>query len=373
MKITIDLRSLSSGSISGVENYTINTVEGLLALDKKNEYSLFYNAFDTGLSVDYHYINSRLVRTKIPNKILNIAFKLGLVNLEKFVGNTDWVFMPNLNQFSLMPSTRLALTVHDISPVVAPEFYNLKRRTWHWFLNYKKAFDRANLIFAVSEYTKQDIITQFGIRENKIKVVHPGLDTEIYKPQIKEQALRELRNLLNLPPEFFLFLNTIEPRKNLENLLKAFEMLSGPEYLVIAGRKGWKNKRIFSLIEKSKRRKKIILLGYVQEDQKPALIKMSKALVYPSFYEGFGFQPVEAMALGVPVIASQVTALPEVVGDAGVLVNPYNPLDIARAMKGIVEEKSLAEELVLKGLERAGVFGREKSAKKILDYLENYV
>lgn len=370
MKIAIDLRSLSSGSISGVENYTINTVEGLLSVDKKNRYSLFYNAFDKGLGVDYHYLNSNLVRTRIPNKFLNVALKFRAVSLEKFVGDVDWVFMPNLNQFSLKPQTKLALTVHDMSPVIAPEFYNFKRRAWHWFLNYKNAFKRANVIFAVSEYTKQDIIKVFNVNPEKIKVVYPGLDAEIYNSNLGVQNLRNLRNELSLPPDFFLFLNTIEPRKNLENLLKAFELFKGSEYLVIAGKSGWKNRKIFRLIEKSKKRNKILVLGYVAEEHKPALIKMSKALVYPSFYEGFGFQPVEAMSLGVPVIASQVTALPEVVGNAGILVNPYNPQDLSFAMQQVVAEKDLVKNIINLGFKKAKNFLREESAKKILEYLE---
>jgi glycosyltransferase involved in cell wall biosynthesis len=333
MKIAIDLRSLSSGSISGVENYTMHIVESLLKYDKKNQYVLFYNSFDGKLPGEYHYINSRIAQSRVPNKILNLAFKMGLSKIENFIvdprtltpnpsprgrgeNSVDWFFMPNLNQFSLKSNTKLALTVHDMSPVLAPEFYDIKRRVWHWFLNYKKAFERANVIFTVSNYTKNDIVRLYNIPENKIKVAYPGIDLEEYNPKVSLEKMRALRNEKGLPGEFILFLNTIEPRKNLENLIKSFETLNSSASLVIAGGSGWKNSNIINLIKKSKKRSKIFYYGYVEPKDKSALIKMSRCLVYPSFYEGFGFQPLEAFALGVPVLTSQVTALPEVVGDA---------------------------------------------------------
>jgi glycosyltransferase involved in cell wall biosynthesis len=389
MKISIDLRSLSSGSISGVENYTMNIVENLLRQDKKNNYALFYNAYEARLPSDYHYVNSKMALSRIPNKLLNLAFKFGLTSIEKFISDSDtltpnpspkgrgenlldWFFMPNLNQFNILPNTKLALTVHDLSPVVAPEFYDSKRRLWHWFLNYKKAFERADLIFAVSEYTKQDLLKLFQIQENKIKVVHHGVDSEAFSKKINQEKLRQLRNEKNLPGEFILFLNTIEPRKNLEGLIKAFEVLDSKSFLVIAGKSGWKNKSIFKQIQNSKKRNKIIYLDYISETQKPALIKMASVLVYPSFYEGFGMQILEAFSLGTPVLASQVTALPEVSGDAALLVNPYNTKDIAHALQHLLTDSEFRDRLAQKGLERAKEFSWQKSASQILTAFENF-
>ncbi len=372
MKIAIDLRSLSSGSVSGVENYTMNIVENLLSLDKKNQYTLFYNAYEAKLPTDYHYLNSRMVHTRVPNKILNLGFKLGLQNIEKFTGATDWFFMPNLNQFNISLNTKLAITVHDLSPVVAPEFYDAKRRLWHWFLNYKKAFQRADLIFAVSEYTKQDLIKLFKVPESKIRVVYHGVDKINFDPNLNQSILRELRNRRGIPGEFILFLNTIEPRKNLENLIKAYEMLDTKAFLVIAGKSGWKNKKIFKQISNSKKRNRILYINYVSEAEKPALIKMASVLVYPSFYEGFGLQLLEAMALKTPVIASAVTALPEVAGGAALLVNPYNIEDLAQALNQILTNNTLREHLSLKGAKRVENFSWENSAEQILIALNSF-
>lgn len=372
MKIAIDLRSLSTGSISGVENYTLNVVESLLKLDKKNEYKLFYNSFYSKNLPEFHYVNSSQINTGRPNKILNLQLKFDFANLENFLGPMDWFFMPNLNQFSVSTKTKVAITVHDLSPLIAPEFYNAKRRIWHWFLNYKKAFLRADLIFAVSEYTKNDLMRLFDLPENKIKVIYPGVDTQIYTSKINEVDLRKARNIYNLPGKYLLFLNTIEPRKNLPKLICAFEQINDPEcFLVIAGRPGWKNKKIFKDIKQSKKRNMIKYLGYLPEQDKPSVIKLSDALIYPSFYEGFGFQPLEAMALGVPVIVSQVTALPEVVGNAALLINPYNVGDLARAISEILTDSPLRQSLKAKGQERIKMFNWQNTARQILGFMNN--
>ncbi len=371
MKIAIDLRSLQNGQFTGVENYTLNLLEHLLPMDKQNSYTLFYNAFKEAQLPDLNFVNSKLVKKRWSNKILNLALKFKLVSMEKLAGDFDCLFMPNLNQFNISPKAKLAITVHDLSPVVTPEFYDAKRRLWHKFLNYQKAFNRANVIFAVSEYTKTDLVRLFKVDEKKIKVVYPGIDNKVFQMNIEENKLREIRNQYSLPGDFILFLNTIEPRKNLSNLIRAFEKMDHPAHLVIAGRKGWKDKAIFEEIKHSKKSLKIKYLGYIKDEDKPAVIKLSKALVYPSFYEGFGFQPLEAMAMGTPTIVSQVTALPEVVGDASLLINPYNVSDITATLNLLLKNEQLKSGLVAKGLERVKKFSWEKSSLSILEALNS--
>lgn len=369
MKIVIDLRSLSSGTVSGVENYCMNLVESLLALDGKNQYWLFYNSIRAKQLPDFHYVNSQVVQSRIPSKILNLAFKFNFTSIEKFTGQSDWFFMPNLNQFSISPQTKLAITVHDLSPVVTPEFYNLKRRIWHKFLNYKKAFDRANVLFAVSEYTKNDLIRIFNIDEKKIKVVYPGINHQIFNQNISINQQRQVRNIYGLPGDFILFLNTIEPRKNLAGVISAFEKIKSPASLVIAGRLGWKYKKDFRLIKNSKKSAKIRYIGYILDQHKPALIKMAKTLVYPSFYEGFGFQPLEAQACGTPVVASHLTSLPEMVADAGLLVDPYNSNSLAGALDQILTNDKLRQILVQKGIIQAEKFNWQRTAEEVLGEL----
>lgn len=366
MKIAIDLRSLSSGTVSGVENYCMNLVESLLEQDRQNQYVLFYNAMRAKQLPDFHYVNSSVRQSRIPSKLLNLALKFNFTQVEKLTGDIDWFFMPNLNQFNIGAQTKLAITVHDLSPVVTPEFYNFRRKLWHRFLNYKKAFERANVLFAVSEYTKNDLIRIFNINPDKIKVVYPGIDHRLFNQSISADRQRLVRNLYGLPGGYILFLNTIEPRKNLAGVISAFEKIKNPASLVIAGRLGWKYKRDFSLIKKSKKSAKIRYIGYIEEQYKPALIKMAKTLVYPSFYEGFGFQPLEAMAAGTPVIASHLTSLPEIVAEAGLLADPYNPSSLAGAMEQILANNMLRGMLIQKGFVQSAKFNWEKTAGEML-------
>lgn len=367
MKITIDLRSLSSGTISGVENYCLNLIDNLLTLDKINRYTLFYNSFSGKELPDFHFINSKVKQTRIPSKILNVALKTGFTKLESLSGESDWLFMPNLNQFSINNKTKLAITVHDLSPVVTPEFYDARRTVWHKFLNYKKAFERADVLFSVSQYTKNDLIKIYNVNPEKIKVIYPGIDDKQFNQNISETEQRLVRNIYNLPGEFILFMNTVEPRKNLAGLIAAFEKITGNSHLVIAGRLGWKYKKNFELINKSKKSAKIHYIGYVEEKHKPGLIKLAKVLVYPSFYEGFGFQPLEAMAVGTPVIASQITSLPEVIEQAGLLIDPYNINSIIGSLNSALTDEKLRRILITKGFEQASKFSWQTTAQKVLE------
>ncbi|MDE2312360.1 MAG: glycosyltransferase, partial [Patescibacteria group bacterium] len=221
MNIAIDLRSLQNGQFTGVENYTQNLVDALLHLDKGNSYKFFYNRLKAAGQAlpEMHYVNSTLIQTRFPNRLLNIGLALKTVKLERLLGPMDCLFLPNLNQFNVDQKTKVAMTVHDLSPVVAPEFYDFRRRLWHKFLFYKRSLSRADVIFAVSHYTKQDLLRIYGIPEEKIKVVYPAVEPG--STEFTDTQLRAVRNAYGLPGEFILFLNTIEPRKNLSSLVKA--------------------------------------------------------------------------------------------------------------------------------------------------------
>ena len=370
MKIAIDLRSLQTGSISGVENYALNLVERLLETDKANSYVLFYNSFSHVELKDLNFVNAKTVKTNYPNKLLNLLFKLKIISLEDLIGPFDLLFMPNLNVINLAEKTRLVVTVHDLSFMKFPEFYDLKRRIWHKFLGLNQLFKRADMLLAVSKYTKLDLEKIFAMPESKIKVVYPGVDDKSFPFDIPLEKLRMTRNKYGLPGEFFLFLNTLEPRKNLVNLVKAFEGLNSKKHLVIAGKKGWKIRSILKKIAHSPKKNEIHYLGYIDEADKPYLIKMATALLYPSYYEGFGFHALEAMSVGTPVLASQVTSLPEVLCDAALLVNPYSERDLRAAMEILEKDEILRSSLVLKGQERVRGFNWENSVRQVLTHFQ---
>ncbi len=367
MKILVDLRGLQIKSPSGVGAYTSNLLSNMVPMDQVNSYLFFYNALRPKEG-GFQYINSEEKQTRIPNKILNttLAF-FGIPKLEKLVGNFDCLFLPNLHHFAVNDNKKVVITVHDLSPLVTPEYYDTKRRIWHYMLSFKKKLLRANAIIAVSEFTSFELKRVLGIDTNKITVVNEGVNHDLFTANIEEEKLRELRNRLNLPGEFILFLSTIEPRKNLPVLIEALDKLPNNVHLVVAGALGWKYQEVLSAYRNSKRRQNIHFLGYVSESDKPALLKLARVVAYPSFYEGFGLVPLEAMAVGTPVVVSNVTSLPDVVGNAGLLVDPRNSNWLKAGLQEALYNGSVRENLIKKGLEQASRFTWQEASRKTLE------
>lgn len=367
MRIAIDIRSLQQGTISGVESYTLNLIDHLIKLDHENEYIFFYNSPKQLDFSHFQYINSRIINFGWPNKILNLSLiATNQPDLQKFLGKVDLLFMPNLNYVSKLEATKLVLTVHDLSIVANPSYFSLKMNLWHRAVGMKNLIKRADKVIAVSEYTKQDLIRLYGIPEEKIEVIYHAPSLSATLP-LEKSRLRRVRNLYELPYKYYLTLSTLEPRKNLLSVIEAFELINDSSELIIAGRGGWKYKQLYKRARNSKKRNRIRFLGKVSEHDKPYLIKQSRALVYPSFYEGFGLVPLEAISLGVPVVTSGVTSLPEVLGDAALLVNPYNTNDLAFAMEAVDRDEKVRTMLIERGLARAKKFSWNTAAQKLLN------
>ncbi len=372
MIIAIDLRSIQRGTFSGVENYTLSLLERMIKMDTQNTYKLFYNGLKPVQVEDLHFLNTTVVSRRIPNKLLALmVLVLRRPKFEKLIGDFDVLFLPNINNLSLKDKKKLVVTVHDLSFAVIPEYYDLKRRLWHWSLCYKKLLRRADKIIAVSEYTKQDVVRELGVPEERVEVIYQGVDHTRFHSGLNVDKLRAVRNKYNLPGEFILYMGTLEPRKNLVGLIQAFENMSTKIHLVIAGKPGWKFRSIFDAAKRSLKKNNIHFLGFVEESDKPYMLKLARVFAFPSLYEGFGLPVLEAMAVGTPVVTSSVTSLPEVVGDAGLLVNPYNIEEITFALDQLLTDEGLRLRLTEKGLLRAKQFSWEKTAEQTLKTL-NY-
>ncbi len=370
MNIAVDLRSLHTSEFSGVESYTVNVLEQLMTRDRKNNYTLFYNGFRPKRFDYLHFINAKYRQTKYPNRLLNLALKFtGKPNLESLIGPCDVLFMPNWNVCSVKPGTKVILTVHDLSPLLLPEMYNAKARAWHSFINIKKLVTRVDAIVAVSQHTKDALAEVLHVPESKITVAHLGVDQEAFSPQLDIDELRAVRNRYGLPGDFLFFVGTIEPRKNLINIIEAFDRLDDGAHLVIAGKWGWKYREIMNRIAASPKRRLIKIIGYVPETDKPYIMKLARAFVWPSLYEGFGLPVLEAMAVGTPVLTSQVTSIPEVAGDAAMLVNPYNVQDISAGMKLLLRNEGLRHRYITKGLDKSKDFTWDKTAEKLSELI----
>lgn len=388
MKIVIDVRCLMAGRRTGVEEYTLNLLFNLFEADQENEYVLFLNSWkepNFDFSVFQKFSNVSIKRFRIPNKLLNFSFwYLGWPHIDKMVGGADIVYLPNIIFNAVSKKTKLVVTIHDLSYERYPEHFSFKRRLWHAFINPKKICRRANRIIAVSESTKNDIRTIYKIPSKKIKTIYSAVDDRFHPLNRNDQKLLRVKVGYKFPYRFILYLSTIEPRKNIIGLIRAFDKLQIEAHrtgnmeilkykLVIAGAKGWLAKEIFQERRKAEFRDHIQMIKFVRDEYKEYVYNLATMFIYPSFFEGFGFPPLEAMKCGVPVISSNNSSLPEIVGKAGIIVDPSKPDELCRAMKEMIESPELREKLISKGIERASEFSWKKTAVSFLDLVREVI
>lgn len=378
MRIGIDVRCLAEGKRTGVEEYVLGLLSALFEIDRENEYVLFFNAWSKeapDFSWATKYPNVTLKVFHFPNKLLNLSlWYLRFPKLDKLIGGANVFFLPNLNFAAVSKKTKLVVTAHDLSFEMFSETFSWKRRLWHFFVNFRRLALSADKIIAVSQSTKDDLMTRCGVPEKKIAVIPSGIGEQFRVMSRNDSELISAQKKYNLPYKFILSLETFEPRKNILSLIRSYEALQNlknPVFdkysLVIAGTRGWKDGKIFEAIANSPYKEKIILPGFIADEDKTALYNLAGVFVYPSLYEGFGFPPLEAMASGAPVIVSHSSSLPEVVGDAGVFIDPYQPEELFRALQQILADQELADLLRKKGIARAAQFSWDKAAKAVYD------
>lgn len=369
---------------SGVSEYTLNLLTEIFRQDTKNQYKLFYNSgHDISARMPkFDFPNVEIVSGRYPNKLFNnilqrffkwpkIDHLLG-VDLF-FVPNIGFIALSNKGQAQGTVPIKKIITIHDLSFLRYGEFFSWKRRMWHRLINVKKIVKSFDYIIAVSENTKRDLIELCGILEEKIKVIYSGIGKE-FKIIPKEEN-NQVKVKYNLPEKFILFLGTIEPRKNISGLIRAYSQFrnDNPEMsdvkLVLVGGRGWKFKSIFREYENSKYKNDIIWLNYIDAVDKPYVYNLASLFVYPSFYEGFGFPPLEAMACGVPVVSSNSSSLPEIVADAGILITPNNISELATAIEKVLKNEEFRKTLISRGLENVKRFSWEECAR---EYIRNF-
>ena len=281
----------------------------------------------------------------------------------------DFYFEPNFIPIHI-PADRIVTTVFDFSFALFPEWHSRDK-----VLYFKKHFwnkiKRADRIIVISDFIKNEAINRFGFSKDRLTTIHLGFDREVFKIY-PPQALETVKARYRLPENFILFVGSIEPRKNLKSLLRAYmdlkEMVRKEFKMVLVGFRGWKNDEIMSQIGKLK--SDVFYTGYVPEEELGKFYNLAHLLIYPSLYEGFGLPPLESMACGCPVIASDVSSLPEVCGDAVHYINPYEVESITEGIDRVLKDNSLRSSLISRGLERAKQFTWEKSAKEYLRVFE---
>ena len=300
------------------------------------------------------------------------------IPVEWFTGPVD-IF--HSTDFVLPPvrQARTILTVHDLTFMRLPECAEAGLRA---YLNkvVPRSIERADLVLADSQSTKNDLIDLLGVSPDKIEVVYAGVERR-FRSMEGEIALQRVKKRYGLDFPFILSLGTLEPRKNFTGLIEAYALMRGSRAgfhtgqgmadrglkLVIAGGKGWLYDEIFARVEELGLTGKVIFPGFVADEDLPALYNLAELFVFPSLYEGFGLPPLEAMACGTPVVTSDRPSLPEVVGEGGLIVEATDSQELARAMEQVLTDENLRREMREKGLKQAEKFTWEAAAGKLLD------
>jgi len=365
MKIGIITDAIDDNA-GGIQTYVRSLVENIFQIDKKNKYYLIHHK----KSSDSIYKNRKEIL--IPLKRFPFYREIRKVILMPFIlrkYRLDLVHeTAQIGPFFLPSNFKKIITIHDLVPLIYPETHSLL--TWiHHRIGLQLILNKVDKIIAVSNSTKRDILKFFNIPENKITVIQEG-HFDYYKPINDKAVLNKIKKKYNLTFKFILFVGTLEPRKNICRVIQALVNVRKefPELkLVITGKKGWKYKEVFRLINKLKLNENIIFTGYVPEEDLPVLNNLAELLVYPSLYEGFGLSPLGAMKCGCPVVSSNTSSIPEVVGDAGILVNPFSIKGIAEGILNILKNDKYKSQLIKKGLSQSRLFNWKRFTHQTIE------
>ncbi|MFA5173077.1 MAG: glycosyltransferase family 1 protein [Candidatus Paceibacterota bacterium] len=381
MNILVDVRLLGRESMSGVGEYASLLTTELIKSAPEHSFKLFYNGWRKNPPpfLWTERKNVEIIDWNLPNKFFNLSSKLfNRPNLEK-IARPDIVFSPHLQSLSLKNTPRV-LTIHDLSFLHYPSFFTKSQRFWHFLQNCRIQAEKASHIITDAEFTKSDIIDFFKIPPEKISVVCPGVnpDFRVISEEKDKDNLGKFKKKHGLLNPYLLFLGSFEPRKNLLAVISAFNEIKKEKdfsslELVLAGSKEWlfgeAKKEIFS----SPFRNFIKIKNDIVPSERVFLYNEAKAFLYPSFFEGFGFPPLEAESCGIPVIAGNRSSLPEILGDSAILIDPWKFSELVSAVKKIMLEKDLSAELSRRGLENVKKFSWPSSASKILKILSSQI
>ncbi|KKU11970.1 MAG: Glycosyltransferase [Parcubacteria group bacterium GW2011_GWC2_45_7] len=357
--------------------YTFNLLRAIFSLDKENEYHIFYNARRRLNAPEFkEYGNVAVHHFQWPNRFLNLSLRfLRRPKIDKLIFDEkrcDLFFMPNLNFAALSLDTKLVTVVHDLSFEHFPECFSYKTRLWHRLINPRALLYRADHIIAISEHTRDDLNETYQVSASKMTVVYPGLTIDPGDNAYGDDGAVSA-SLRMIGSNYILYFGALDARKNLESLVEAYELYATDvgnkgslPNLVLAGARGSATLRLKKQIAKSKLRDKIFLLENPSEEEKHYLYLRAALFVYPSFYEGFGFPPLEAYAHSVPAIVSSASSMPEVCGGAAFLVNPWNIVEIKEGMRIMLNDTALRKKYIEAGKKRLEQFSWQKCAQEVL-------
>ncbi len=362
MRIGIDAR-LSYHQPAGISRYTKHLIEELAQLDRETSYTVFQHRKQREPLTNAPNFHRRTLFTPVHTRVEQpmLAAELSFHTLD-LLHSTD--FIPPLR--SRVPSV---ITVHDLAFLRWPHFLTESHAAYYSQID--RAVSHARHIIVPSESTKRDVVKQLGASPKKISVIYEAAAPH-YVPLLQEECLTAMQRKYGIPEKYIFFVSTIEPRKNIGGLLEAFHHLrkyyGGEDTgLVLAGKPGWLYEEVYRKVEQLDLGQSTFFLGRVPDEDLHQLFVGARCHAHPAYYEGFGLSPLEAMACGTPTIVSNTSSMPEVVGDAGLIIDPSDWEEIAVAMHRLLTEDELHKELSQKGLQRASVFSWSRAASETLD------
>lgn len=367
MNIAIDLTAIPKNK-SGVGRYLYNLVEWLQKIDSENSYYLFMQDDDLdGFNIyasNFHKVpvSSKWLR-KVPLRLLweQLLFPKKLSRLK-----IDLLHSPHYTT-AYFSKIRKIVNFHDFTYFVVPQMHTfLKRELFKFYI--KTSLKNADSIIVISKSTQGDLENILNAKRRNVFVTPMGVDERFF---LNDNRGESILGEYGIKGDYILYVGTIEPRKNVLGLLKAYNMIDyqiRDKYkLVICGKKGWMYDDIYKYIEENRLMSKVVFTGFVKDEHLPCFYRYAKLFLYPSFYEGFGIPIIEAMASGVPTITSNISSMKEVAGVACINVDPYNVDEIKNGIELLLNSEELYNELKIKGIERAKIYTWENCARKTLE------
>ncbi len=349
MQIGIDVHSAHQRT-TGIGVYTQNLVAALRALDSDNRYILYGSDRPRNLRT-----LERIIRENAYLSVCSLRDGLDILHIPGYSA-------------PLVSRGMLIVTVHDLIGMIYPENLALMSR-FYWGTWLPMVVSRADTIIADSNNTKKDVMKLLGVREDKIRVIPLAADPKFH-PVKDALALAQVKKRFNLEKPFVLYVGAIEPRKNLIRVMEAWARVRSrtkvPHQLVITGFQAWAYREVSDLVQRLGIKRDVVFTGYVRDEELPLLYNASELFIFPSLYEGFGMPVLEAMACGVPVLTSNTSSIPEVAGDAAIMVDPTDVEKMAQAIERALEDEVLRERLKQAGPKRAAQFSWEATARETL-------
>lgn len=373
MRIGINTLAINREDFGGGEKYVYFLLQHLAKFDQENEYYLFVSPQNKDkLTIEQKNFTTVICSVNSNSRDKRILFEQCILPKILKKHSIDVFHSPN-NILPIRIPCRSVITIQYMFSFMMPKDYSPFYRRWYFNTLMKVSARKANKVISVSQDNMRQIVRYLGIQESKITVIYHGLDSSFAR-QEDFNSIERCKSRYGINTDYILCVANNVLNKNLEGLIKAFVYLKQkykiPHYLVIAGNTGFSRERQFWLQEVKKRYKDIIHIGFVDYQELPDLYSGASVFVLPSYCESFGIPLLEAMACGVPIVTSNIFAMPETVGDAGLLVNSHDFGEIGEAIYLLLTDQNLRKELINKGLDRVKRFSWENAAKETLAVYE---